>query len=129
MEDYHRFIRIYLIFALIWGSLGVIDSILNLINLNSKYYIIPLSLLGLLFFGFNLFSVYRLRQEDNEPLIWVLPLYYIISYVLFFILGLVLIWANWYTSILVMVITIISLLFSSGEIIFSLYLLKRFKFI
>jgi len=130
MERKRGFLKVYLFIALILGIIGFIDTLLNIFDFKVDIYLFIISMISLLFFFFNIIAIPIFHRYQEEKIAYVLPLYHLISYLVFLILGIVLISlglaaASW----LGIVTIIIGFLTSFFEIGFSAYLLKRFEFI
>ena len=128
VEKKLKFLRIYLILTLVFGVIGLSDSILSLLKISSLTYSIILGTLSFVFFFFNIFALVHIMQEKLEKITWVLPTYHILTTILFTILGIILSLAGLLNQIAIFLLIIIGLLSSIFEIGFSVYLLKRFKF-
>ena len=129
VEKKLKFLRIYLILTLVFGVIGLSDSILSLLKISSLTYSIILGTLAFVFFFFNIFALVHIMQEKLEKITWVLPTYHILTTILFTILGIILSLAGLLNQIAIFLLIIIGLLSSIFEIGFSVYLLKRFKFL
>ncbi|MFH1682732.1 MAG: hypothetical protein ABIA37_02960 [Candidatus Woesearchaeota archaeon] len=122
-----RFLGIYLWIALVFGIIGLLDGLTSLFGFNLVLYEAIISILALLFFFFNIFAWAHFIQDRLEKITWVLPIYHLVGYVTFFIIGLVLSWKGMLSGGVTSSLSIISMLTSSFEILFSLYLLKKFE--
>jgi len=122
------FLKVYLIIALVIGIIGLTDGLLSFLNLNLIIYAFILSLISLIFFIFNIFALFHFIHERLEKITFVLPIYHIITYICFFSLGITLSIMNLFSNWVVILLKIIVILTASFEILFSLYLLKKFKF-
>jgi len=123
-----KFLRIYLIIAFGFGFIGLADSLLSLFGFSSIIYGLMVGILAFLFFFFNIFAWVHFMHEKLEKITWVLPIYHIGSYVLFFILGIVLAVIGLLNGGVLTFLSVLGMLTSGFEILFSLYLLKRFEF-
>lgn len=122
-----HFLRTYLIIVLAFGVIGISDSLLSLFNTSSIIYGVIVGILAFLFFFFNLFALVHLIQEKLEKITWILPVYHLLSAIIFTILGVLLSLKGLLTNNLIFSLGIMGILTSSFEILFSLFLLKRFK--
>ena len=123
-----KFLGIYLMIVFGFGLLGLADSLLSLFGFSSAVYGVIVLILGVLFFFFNIFSLVQFMQERMEKITWVLPVYHMISYVLFFGLGVVLAVMGALVNWVFILLAVVGMLTSGFEILFSLYLLRRFEF-
>lgn len=123
-----KFLFIYLIVVLGFGGMGLIDSSLRLLGFSLEAYAPIILALSGLFFFFNIFGLVHFMQEKLEKITWVLPIYHILSFVLFFLLGVVLGVMGLMKEGVVVILGWLGILTSVFEIGFGLYLLKRFKF-
>ncbi|MEW5896242.1 MAG: hypothetical protein AB1668_00990 [Nanoarchaeota archaeon] len=133
MKQKRWFLSLYLVVAVVFGVLGLIESILayfttapQIIPNYAYYYSLAMAVFSFLFFFFNIFSIAVFRHHGVVRIAYVLPAYYLICYVLFFILGFAFagITVGWVTNALIAASTLTSLF----EIGFGLYLMKRFVF-
>lgn len=120
------FLQAYLITTLIFGILGFIDNIFAAANFTFALYNKIVTILLFLFFFFNIFAIAFFIYQKIERLAYILPIYHLVSSLLFLGIGF---WiANKQFSpdfwiALIVLGTILSLF----EIIFSVYLLRKFK--
>ena len=71
VEKKLKFLRIYLILTLVFGVIGLSDSILSLLKISSLTYSIILGTLAFVFFFFNIFALVHIMQEKLEKITWV----------------------------------------------------------
>ncbi|MAF99103.1 MAG: hypothetical protein CMH61_00680 [Nanoarchaeota archaeon] len=120
------FLKAYLITAVIMGILGLVDSLLFLFGFASSAFTNLLTLIVLFFFIFNIIALRNFVKTHLPHITRVLPIYHIVSYIIFMIVGI-------YTAhqlhrnTLFMYSAGVGLVSSVFEIVFSLYLMKRFK--
>ena len=126
MKPRRWFLRIYLILALIFGLLGLSDSILSLLEVSSAIYSLIMVLVPFLFFFFNIIAIPTFHHHRAEKIAFVLPIYHIVTYILFIGLAFVLFSMDNIHKLVETGIITIGLLTSAFEIGFSIYLLKRF---
>jgi len=122
------FLRWYLLSVLIVGLLGLVDAVLTFLKRNPPLYVKVVTSLLFLFFFFNIFSIAIFRRQRLERMVYVLPLYNIISYILFLSLGVLLTILGTIpagASFVFIGLQMASALFEAG---FSIYLLRRFDF-
>ncbi len=127
VEKKLRFLRIYLIITLAFGVIGISDSTLSLFDASSIIYSIIIGLLAFLFFFFNIFALVHLMQDKLEKITWILPTYHLLSAVLITIFGVLMALQGLLTNNVIFSLGIFGVLSSTFEIVFSLYLLKRFE--
>lgn len=126
MKQKRWFLGLYLIIAVIFGFLGLVDSVLTYFAIAPNYalyYSMAIAVFSFVFFFFNIFSLTVFRHHGVEKIAYVLPAYYLICYVLFFILSFALaeITVGWVTNALIAANSLTSLF----EICFGLYLIKK----
>ena len=129
MENKKRFLQVYLIIALLFGVLGVIDALLNFFGSYPPTYGLIIAGFAFVFFIYNLFALVHFMQDKLEKITLVLPIYHLVSYFVFFMLGLVLVIMGVLGGLVLWGLNIIGLLASLFEIVFAGYLLRRFKLI
>lgn len=126
MPPKNRFLHFYLVTALLFGTLGLFDSLFTLTATPPAVYVTTLSLLLAAFFLLNLAAFFTFWHQQLEKVALVLPIYHILSFLLFVVLSLFLIrdslpesaWINF---------PVAGILLSLFEMAFSAYLLHRFK--
>ena len=121
------FLRIYLFMALAMGFITLLDSILKISNINANTYFMIAFIMLLIFFFINIISLFIFVHNHLGKISLVLPVYHIISFISFSALG-----ANFYlkemlNSEALLVMAIFSMMGAFFEILFSLYLIGRFK--
>jgi len=121
------FFRTYLYSVIIIGLIGLADAVLTFLRIHLPLYARLVSLLLFLFFFFNIFSMAVFRKTGLPRVAYILPLYYVISYVLFLSLGIYLAITAIIPSWLSLTLIGIQLASSLFEIVFSLYLLTKFS--
>lgn len=129
MKQKRWFLGLYLIIAVIFGFFGLVDNILAYFAIAPNYalyYSAAIAVFSFVFFFFNIFSIAVFRHHNVEKIAYVLPAYYLICYVMFFIISFTLaeITVNWVTNTL-MGASALTSLFEMG---FGLYLLKRLRY-
>lgn len=123
MKRKRNFLLVYLSLALLLGFVGIVSDLIGLLGKVSNIHFYIMGNLVLLFFLFNVVAIPVFHHLKLERIVYVLPIYYLVSYVLFFILGLVLT----ITEAMIGIFTIISILTSVFEIGFSIYLIKKLE--
>ncbi len=128
MKPRKWFLRIYLVVALIYGFLGLSDNLSTIFNVGNNIYTQFLILVSFCFFFFNLIALAFFHYHRVEKLAYILPIYHLATYLLFLILGFILISIDqvplWSWTALVVLGNITSLF----EIFFSIFLLRRIDF-
>lgn len=127
MAGKKRFLGTYLLIALVFGVIGLLNSLSSLFGFSTLIYEAAVSVLALVFFFFNIFAWAHFIQDRLERITWVLPIYHLAGYVAFFIIGLVLSWKGMLATWTVFSLNLAGMLTSTFEILFSFYLLKRFE--
>ena len=122
------FLHIYLYAVLTIALLGLTDATLHFLKMTPFLYARIVPLLLFLFFFFNIFTLAIFRRHNLQRIVYVLPLYHIISYILFLSLGLYLTITGYnpvWLSFALIGIQTASSLFELG---FSMYLLIKSNF-
>lgn len=125
MRQRYWFLKFYLIVALIFGFLSLSDNLLTTLKIDLNIYNLTLLIMGFFFFFFNIAAIPLFHHHHVERIAYVLPIYHIVTYLIFLGLGLYLALLEnvdgWiWTSLLV-----IGFITSIFEMVFSAYLLKR----
>ncbi len=124
MKTKMNFLRVYLYLAISFGIMGILDEILIYFNLTFHSSIFSLLLIA--FFFFNIISIAFFHHHRIQRIAYVLPIYYLISYLTFNIFALILLKYNLFVNWNIL-LTIIAFLSSIFEIGFSSYLLDKFE--
>lgn len=128
MERLQKFLRTYLIIAIFYALLGVLDSILQLTKYVTPFYTGLLSFMTFLFFLFNIIALVVLYKSIQERITLVLPVYHLALFLFFFLFGIVTaslaIKENLFFGI-----ALFGLISSLAELGFSYYLMKKLGFI
>ena len=126
MKSGHGFLRKYLYIVIIIALIGISDAMLTFLKVSFPLYarIIPLVLF--LFFFFNIFAIAIFRRHHFERIVYVLPIYHIITYILFLSLGLYLTIRGIVPTWLSLALIGMQVVSSFFELSFSIYVLKRF---
>ncbi len=122
------FLKIYLILAWAFGILGLIDGILTLAGWKKAAVAQIIAVIAFFFFFFNITTVALFRRYHAEKIAYILPIYHLVTYFIFFWISLVLYYLKAVPDIFFQVIILFSILLSLFEIIFSVYLLRKFFF-
>lgn len=124
----NRFLGIYLLTAIIFGMLGLTDSLLSIFRFTSSFfYDFIFLIVNTFFFFFNLFILIHFIRYKIEKITWILPIYHLSLYLLFFVVGIYMgmagLFADW-----IIPLAIIGIVTSLFELAFGFYLLRRFEF-
>lgn len=123
------FLKTYLYIALLFGIIGLADTLLSvLLSFTSLVYTYLISAAAFLFFFFNLAAIIIFKYSRAEKVAYVLPIYHLSSYLAFFMVGLVLLAVGQTPEWLRLLLIVIGLIASLFEIGFSFYLLKKLDF-
>ena len=119
------FLRTYLYVIMIISLLGLTDAVLHFLKITPILYarIVPLVLF--LFFFFNLFSIIIFRRRQLKRIVYLLPIYYLVSYIIFLSIGLGLSITGYTTTWLSFALIGIQAASSLFELGFSIYLLTK----
>ncbi len=127
MQEKRGFLRTYLFVALAIGILAFTDNILRLFKITPKLYITITSLLFLLFFLFSIIAIPFFVHHHVGGVVYLLPIYYLSVYLFFSLLGLVLSFLPAIANRAELILTIAGFLTAIFQIVFSVYLLEKFK--
>lgn len=120
-----RFLRGYLYVVVIIALIGVADAVLTSLKITPSLYVRIIPLLLFLFFFFNIFAITIFRRHQLPRIVYVLPIYHLLSYIFFMSLGLYLIITSFNTTWLNFTLIGIQGASSLFELGFSLYLLTK----
>ncbi len=127
MAEKKGFLLVYLFLAGLAGLFGIIDNSLVFFESAGRMYLSAVSLALLFYFCFNLLAIVVFYRQRQEPLAYVLPLYHLLTIILFSLIGLY--FASGTSFFVRVSLLIIGYLTSLFEIGFSAYLLKKFGMI
>lgn len=128
MKTKKEFLKVYLIIALIYGILGLIDGSFIFFNFTNNLFSLILAFLSFIFFFFNIISLIIFRHHYVPKLAYVLPIYHLITYCLFFGVGFYLFFKPDFYDLTWIPLMITGIVFSLLEIMFCIYLLKKTDF-
>lgn len=128
MKSGYGFLRVYLYSVVFIGLIGLADALLTFFAISPLLYVRIVSLLLFLFFFFNIFSLAVFRRHPLPKIVYVLPIYHIVSYIFFLSLGLYLVITGINPSWLSFALIGLQLVSSLFELSFSMYLLKKFDY-
>ena len=127
MTQKRGFVKFYLFLTIIFGILGIIDSLLVVFQIQSTIYDRIMGILLLLFLFFNLMAIALFQYYRVERIAFVLPIYHIISYGLFVFIGFWLIFKAITSAWVSPVLIVVGIATSLFEILFSIYVLVSLK--
>ena len=125
MKSGFGFLRVYLLSVVIIGLIGLADALLTFLKIAPALYVRIVSLLLFLFFFFNVFSLAAFRRHQLPKIVYVLPIYHLVSYIVFLSLALYLTIIAVIPSWLSYTLIGLQLISSLFELSFSIYLLTR----
>ncbi len=129
MKKKRGLLKTYLLLALAFGLFGLLDALLTFFDVVTNVYVYLAFVLPFLFFVFSIVVIPIFHHHRLERIVYVLPIYHIISYGIFFAFAFILsfFWLvyGWIWVAMLLIGFITSIL----EIGFSYYLLKRFDLI
>ena len=122
------FLRAYLYAVIIIALLGLTDAALHLLKITPILYARIAPLVLFLFFFFNLFSIAIFRRRQLKRIVYLLPVYHLVSYIFFLSIGLGLAITGYTTTWLSFALISIQAASSLFELGFSIYLLRKSEF-
>ncbi len=125
MKPKHGFARTYFIIAIIFGLLGLVDSMLNFFDVELPWYAATLSILLFFFLILNITAIIFFHHHHVHTIAFVLPVYHIISYVLFVGLGIWIAVTQFTAPWLDVTLTGTEVVTSLFEVLFSFYVLAH----
>ena len=129
MPKKRGFLLTYLVLAIFVGVLSLVDSILAFLEITSNIFLIFLSIILIMFFFLSIVAIALFHHHRIERLAYVLPVYYIISYLVFFGIGALITLKQIDSSAVFISLTIIGLLASFFEIGFSIHVIRKLELI
>lgn len=127
MPEKRGFLQVYLILALLIGIVAFADNILHLFNLTPKIYPTITSVLFFLFFLVSITAIPLFVHHQVGGVVYILPIYYLIVYLFFSLLGLVLSFFPALASRVELILIIAGFLTAIFQIVFAVYLLEKVK--
>ena len=125
MKLKRSFLRWYLVLALAFGILGLLDSLLTFFDVVNNVYVAVVVLLSAAFFLYNIVVIPVFHAHRVERIAYVLPIYHICTFLLFFGFGFLTKALNILVDWLWMVVVGAGLLSAVFEVGFALYLMKK----
>lgn len=125
MEQKRGFLKVYLILAIILAVVSIIDGILTWLKFENRIYGFILLAVAGLFFLFNIVAIPIFHHQRLKKIAYVLPIYYIVSYIIFFGVGVYLFFRPYQPFWLNPVVMVINYLMALFEIVFSVYLWRK----
>lgn len=127
MPEKREFLRVYLILALLIGILAFANNILRLFKFTPKIYIAITSVLFFLFFLVSIIAIPLFVHHHVGGVVYILPIYYLVVYLFFSLLGLVLSFLPVLASRAELILTIAGFLTAVFQIVFAAYVLEKVK--
>ncbi len=127
MPEKREFLRVYLILALVIGIVAFADNILRLFKLTPKIYVAITSVLFFLFFIISIIAIPLFVHHHAGGVVYILPIYYLVVYLFFSLLGLVLSFLPVLASRAELILTIAGFLTAIFQIVFAVYVLEKVK--
>jgi hypothetical protein len=116
----------YVLGALFFGVLGLIDTLITYYSTPTLLYLNFISFLFLLFFLANIFFLFYFIHNRLKSIFFILPIYHILLYIILSIIGIVVVFKEITTPSVALGFSVTAGITSIFEIIFSLYLLGKF---
>ncbi|MBS3166243.1 hypothetical protein J4444_03925 [Candidatus Woesearchaeota archaeon] len=123
MEIKRGFLGIYLLITIAFGILGLVDVVMFLLKYQPKVYSFIAAVLSVGFFILSAVALFVFWHHRVRKIVYVLPLYQVISYILFSIAGIYLFERPQEMTILLF--AAFQIVVSIFEIGFSVYLLRK----
>ncbi len=123
MSKRNGFLHAYLVLAFIYGMIGILDSILLFIRLDSLIYSVTIAIIGMLFFLLSILAIALFHHKGVKRIYYALPIYNIAAYSTYFIIG-VSVAATFTIGTSLIIAQVMTSLF---EVAFSFYLLTKFR--
>lgn len=127
MKQKRGFIRFYLLLALAFGFLGLVDTSLTFFDVTNNIYAHLVMLISILFFFFNVFSIPIFYLKRVERIAFIFPIYHIIVFLLFFGFGFLMTYKALFFEWMWIVLIALGFVSALFEVIFSIYLMGRLK--
>lgn len=127
MKKRRSFLKFYLIITILIASLIFIDSMFNILNIQKDNFSSLIFLFSYFFFFFNILSLFIFILQNLERITYFLPIYQMIIFIFFSISGSYLIIKGLLSPNVVYTLALMSLITSTFEIVFSIYLIKKFS--
>jgi hypothetical protein len=128
MQEKRGFLKVYLYIALLFGIISLIDNFLVIFDVINNIYVMLLMFITHVFFFFNIITIPLFHYFRVNKIAYILPLYHMLTYILFFSVGFLLTMSGIILSGTWLILVIISILSSIFEIGIAIYLLKKFEF-
>ncbi len=125
MPQKSGFLKSYLSIIILIGLLGLIDASLTYLHFTNTIYETAILIFSVLFFFFNILAIIFLHYHGTENIFYILPIYHLVTFVVFNALGLVIISHGWFSPIIFTGTVMIEFFSSLFEITFAAYLVKR----
>ena len=119
------FLKAYLSIIILVGLLGLIDASFTYLHFTNRIYETALLIFSVIFFFFNILAIAFFHHHGTEKIVYILPIYHLIAFVVFNAIGLVIITRSWFSPLVFTSTVTIEFLSSLLEITFAAYLVKR----
>ena len=129
MSDRRRFFQIYLIIALGFGGIGLLDSFLQFCVSCQGTYQTEISLISFIFLLLNIIAIPYFWYNKMELMAYLLPVYHISMYSLLSLFGIILAMKSLVQGPTVTGFIIAGMLASLFEITFTVLLMRKEKLI
>jgi hypothetical protein len=129
MQEKRGFLKIYLYIALLFGIISLVDNFLVIFEVNNNVYVMLLMFITHAFFFFNIVTIPLFHYFRVKKIAYILPLYHLLTYILFFSVGFLLTIVGIILSGTWIILVGISILSSIFEIAVAIYLLRKFEFV
>ncbi len=122
------FLTPYLYIAFVFGLLDLADSLISLFDFPAPPFRIVMIFIAAAFFFFNLLAISFFYHHGVNKQAYILPVYHLLVYALFGIVGFIVTYFNLLSRDVVMILVITGILSALFEITLSLLLLKNLVF-
>lgn len=126
MPQKKRFLKFYLITALLFGCLGVVDGVLPFLLTPPLAYLNVLAVLSVLFLLLNITAFFTFWHQHQKRITYALPVYHVLGFIVFFMLSSLFSYNALLPNLLAFFPSI-GIVLSVFEIAFSGYLLRRLE--
>ena len=125
MPHKRGFVKAYLFIVILVGLLGLIDASFTYLQFSNNIYEMAILTFSILFFFFNILAIAFFHAHGTERIVYVLPIYHLLAFVLFNALGFMIISRGWFSPAVLSGTIVVEYLSSLWEITFAAYLVKR----
>ncbi len=128
MQEKRGYLKFYLYIAMFFGIISLIDNFLVIFDVINNIYVMLLMFITHTFFFLNIITIPLFYYFRINKIAYILPIYHLLTYILFFSVGFFLNTAGIVLQGTWMILIGISILSSIFEISIAIYLLKKFEF-